>query len=140
VRFASGTVLALLLVALAGSACVRHTVRDDVEAAVRDYLFDFTNRDTAALASDYDSGCHVSAATLQRQFDAFGDQPLRIDVSGVDVQMQSATTANAVAHGTLTVGTRAFPLTGPNGTGQFHLILEHGRWRVANCPGTVASP
>ena len=140
VRRTMGSTAAPLLVvlALAGTACVRHTTRDDVEAAVRHYLSDFTNRDTTALAADYDSSCHVSAATLRREFDAFGDQPLRIDVSGVDVQMESATTANAVAHGALTVGTRSFPLTGTSGTGQFHLIVEGGRWRIANCPGTVA--
>ena len=126
------------VVSLAGAACVRHTARDDVEAAVRGYLSDFSNRDTTALAADYDSSCHVSAATLRQQFRAFGDRELSIDVTGVDVRMESATTANALARGTLTVGTRSFPLTGPTGTGQFHLILEGGRWRIANCPGTLA--
>jgi hypothetical protein len=135
-RLAAIALLAALPVVAGG--CVRHTARDDVEAAVRTYLSDFSNRDTTALASDYDSSCHVSASTLRQQFRAFGDQSLKVDVSSIDVQMESSSTANAVAHGTLTVGTRSFPLTGPNGTGQFHLIDESGRWRIANCPGTVS--
>jgi hypothetical protein len=128
----------LLVTTTLATGCVRHTPRDDVESAVRAYLDAFASRDTAALAASYDSSCHVSAAELRKQFDAFGDQPLAVDVTGVDVQMESSTTANAIAHGTLTVGGRSFPLTGSSGTGQFHLIDEHGRWRIANCPGTVA--
>lgn len=131
----AGMVCAL---ALAAAGCTRRTARDDVDAAVRKYLSDFARRDTAALASDYDSSCNVSPAKLRAQFRAFGNQPLRVDVSSVDVQLESPTTANAVARGTLTVATRSFPLAGQSGTGQFHLIDEAGRWRIANCPGTTA--
>jgi hypothetical protein len=28
-------------------------------------------------------------------------------------------------------------LTGPTGSGEFHLIKEKRRWRIANCPGTT---
>jgi len=136
VRSAVAVALAVALAAALVS-CTHDTEKDRVAGVVRGYLEAFARKDTTAMARAYASTCHVRPAELRRELDRL-DQPLRIDIRAIDVTLLTDTTANAVAHGTLFVGTRAFPLTGAAGNEQFHVIRTRGAWRIANCPTPAA--
>jgi hypothetical protein len=119
-------------------SCTSHSTESDrVADVVRHYLDAFARKDAAAMASDYSPTCHARPAELQAELDRLA-QPLRVDIQSIDVTMPSTRTANAVAHGTLFVGARALPLTGPAGNEEFHLIEVGTRWKIANCPGQPA--
>jgi len=129
--------VAFVTAGILGSCTAHSTESDRVADVVRHYLDSFARKDAAAMASDYSPTCHARPAELQAELDRL-TQPLRVEVQGIDVTMPSARTANAVAHGTLFVGERALPLTGPAGNEEFHLIEIGRRWRIANCPGQVS--
>jgi hypothetical protein len=127
------SVVAGLIAAPTLTACTHSAREDRVADTVRAYLDAFARKDVTAMASFYTSTCHVRPAQLQETFRRL-NQPLRVRVDSVDVTMQSPTTANAVANGTLSVGSHDFPLTGAAGNEEFHLIEINGHWKIANCP------
>jgi len=118
-------------------SCTHSSENDRVADVVRHYLDSFARKDAAAMSTDYSPTCHVRPAELQGELDRV-TQPLRVEIRSIDVTMPSSRTANAVAHGTLFVGQRALPLTGPAGNEEFHLIEVGSQWKIANCPGSAA--
>ena len=129
-------VVILVAVVLLMPAC-SHGDTGQIESLVRDHLDAFQRHDVQAFADGFSASCSVDIPKLQQAFRVALGRDIKIDVTSIDVTNLTSTSATVTANGTATISGHSIPLNGLQGQNHFNVVKENGRWKIADCPGSL---